>query len=76
MNPALMSEEEKEVIREQIRTYKKYETLICQGDYYRLSNPFCEEYSAWMFVSKDKKQALVNVVRLDVQGNMAATYIR
>lgn len=76
MNPALLSEEDKAVIREQIRTYKKYETLICQGDYYRLSNPFCDECSAWMFASKDKKQALVNVVRLDVQGNMAATYIR
>lgn len=76
MNPALLSKEDKLVIREQIKTYKKYETLICQGDYYRLSNPFCDEYSAWMFVSKDKKQALVNVVRLDVQGNMAATYIR
>lgn len=76
MNPALLSEEDKAVIREQIRTYKKYETLICQGDYYRLSNPFGDECSAWMFASKDKKQALVNVVRLDVQGNMAATYIR
>ena len=76
MNPELLCEEEKEIIREQIKTYKKYETLTNQGDYYRLSNPFCDEYSAWMFVSEDKKQALVNVVRLDVQGNMAATYIR
>ena len=76
MNPALLSEEDKAVIREQIKTYKKNETLICQGDYYRLSNPFTDEYSSWMFVSKDKKQALVNVVRLDVQGNMAATYVK
>lgn len=76
MNPAHLSEEDKRVIREQIKTYKKHEALICQGDYYRLSNPFCEEYSAWMFVSKDKKQALVNAVRLDVQGNMAPTYVK
>lgn len=76
MNPALLSEEDKAVIKEQILSYKKYEKLICQGDYYRLSNPFKDEYSAWMFVSEDKKQALVNVVRLDVQGNMAATYVR
>lgn len=76
MNPALLSNEEKDEIREQIKTYKKYEALICQGDYYRLSNPFRDEYSAWMFVSDDKKKALVNVVRLDVQGNMAALYIR
>lgn len=76
MNPALLSEEDKEVIKEQIIAYKRYEMLICQGDYYRLSNPFADEYSAWMFVSKDKKQVLVNVVRLDVQGNMAATYVK
>ena len=76
MNPALLSEEDKAVIREQIKTYKKHEALICQGDYYRLSNPFCEEFSAWMFVSKDQKRALANVVRLDVQGNMAATYVK
>lgn len=76
MNPALLGEEDKAVIREQVKTYKKFETLICQGVYYRLSNPFCDECSAWMFVSEDKKQALVNVVRLEVQGNMAATFIR
>lgn len=76
MNPALLSQEDKMVIRGQIKTYKKYEKLICQGDYYRLSNPFYDECCAWMFVSGDKKQALVNVVRLDVEGNMAATYIR
>lgn len=76
MNPALLGAEEKALIREQIRTYKKYEALICQGDYYRLSNPFVDEYSAWMFVAEDQKQALVNVVRLDVQGNMEATYMK
>lgn len=76
MNPACLSQEEKVTIKEQIKTYKKYEALICQGEYYRLSNPFCDEYSAWMFVSEDQSQALVNVVRLDVQGNMAPTYVK
>lgn len=76
MDPALLSEEDKAVIREQIKTYKKYEKLICQGDYYRLSNPFEDDYSAWMFVSGDKKQILVNAVRLHVEGNMAATYVK
>lgn len=76
LNPALLSGEDKARIREQIKTYKKYGELICQGDYYRLSNPFTDEYSAWMFISGDKKQALINVVRLDVQGNMATTYVK
>jgi alpha-galactosidase len=76
LNPALLDEDDRALIREQVRTYKKYETLICQGDYYRLSDPFADEYAAWMFVSKDKKQLLANIVRLDVQGNMATTYVK
>lgn len=76
MNPAHLSTEEKDVIREQIRTYRKYEALICQGDYYRLSDPCSDAHSAWMFVSRDQKKALINVVRLEVQGNMPTTYVR
>lgn len=76
MNPGLLSSGDKEIIREQIRTYKKYEMLICTGDYYRLSNVFEDEFAAWMFVSQDRKQVLLNVVRLDVQGNMATSYVK
>lgn len=76
LNLALLSEEEKAIVREQVQTYKKYEALICRGDYYRLSDPFSDAHSAWMFVSGNKKQALVNVVRLDVQGNMTTTYVK
>lgn len=76
LNPELLSEDDKKIIREQIKTYKKYELLISQGDYYRLSNPFEDTHSAWMFVSEDKKQALVNIVRLEVEANMPVTYIR
>lgn len=68
MDPALLSEEDKAVVREQIQTYKKYEMLICQGSYYRLSNPFADEYAAWMFVSEDKKQALVHAAGLMCRG--------
>lgn len=76
LNPALLSDGEKEAVREQVKTYKKHEMLICRGDYYRLSNPFADRCAAWMFVSGDKSQALVNVVRLDIQGNMAAAYVK
>lgn len=76
MNPELLSEDDRMTIRDQIKTYKKYEDLICKGDYYRLSNPYCDDYSAWMFVSDNRKQALVNVVKLDIYGNMHTTYIK
>lgn len=76
LNPAALSDEEKEEIKGQIASYKKYETLICQGDYYRLSNPFEDEYAAWAFVSEDQKQALLNVVMQEIHGNMTVSYVR
>ncbi len=76
LNPALLSEEEKQTIREQIQTYKKYERLINEGTYWRLSNPFEDEVSAWMSVSREQDRALVSVVRLVSEANSTTVYIR
>lgn len=76
LNPALLSEEEKQTIREQIQTYRKYERLINEGTYWRLSNPFEDEVSAWMSVSREQDRALVSVVRLVSEANPATVYIR
>lgn len=75
-NPDLLSEEEKEEIREQITRYKKYEGLICKGDYYRLSNPFENACAAWAFVSEDREQVLLSVVMQEIHGNMTVNYVR
>ena len=56
LNPALLSDEEKEEIREQIKTFKKYEMLINEGTYWRLTSPFEDEVAAWMSVSRAKGQ--------------------
>ena len=76
LNPALLSEEEKQQIREQIKTYKKYETLINEGTYWRLSDPFTDEIAAWMSVSEQQDHALVSVVRLMAEANQATVYVR
>ena len=74
---SLLSDEEKEEVREQIRTYKKYGHLLINGDYYRLHTPGKDtEAAAWAFVSKDKTEALVSIVSLDSHGNEPTTYIR
>lgn len=73
---AKLSGEEKEEVRQQVGEYKRYERLICEGNYYRLSNPFLDEYAAWMHVSEDKKQALVHVVMLENHGNMTVNYVK
>lgn len=76
LNPALLSDEEKAQVREQIQTYKKYERLINEGTYWRLSDPIHDEIAAWMSVSKEQDRALVSVVRLMAEANQAAVYVR
>lgn len=76
LNPALLSDEEKQQIREQIASYKKYERLINEGTYWRLSDPIYDEIAAWMSVSKEQDRALVSVVRLMAEANQAAVYVR
>ena len=76
LNPALLSDEEKQQIREEIASYKKYERLINEGTYWRLSDPIHDEIAAWMSVSKEQDRALVSVVRLMAEANQAAVYVR
>ncbi|WP_330588056.1 alpha-galactosidase [Anaerocolumna sedimenticola] len=54
-----MTEEEKEVIKEQVKTYKEIRQLVQYGDFYRLLSPFDGNVTAWMYVSEDKKDAVV-----------------
>ncbi len=54
-----LSEDSKALVARQVAQYKKNRQLVNTGDYYRLLSPYETEYSAWMYVSEDKKQALV-----------------
>lgn len=73
---AVLSQEEKDTIREQISCYKENIPLIMDGRYYRLSNPFVDKITAWQFVSEDKKEVLFHAVQTEVHGNMAPVYVR
>lgn len=56
--------EEKEKINSQIATFKKYNELIRNGRYYRLTNPFENEvFGAWQFVSEDGSKSLLSIVK-------------
>jgi alpha-galactosidase len=55
----VFTEEEKEIVKQQIADYKVLRPLIQFGDFYRLLSPFDNNETAWMFVSEDKKEALV-----------------
>ena len=76
LNPALLSEEEKQQVKEQIVTYKELQSLIFSGDYYRLSDPFRDSFAAWNIVSKDKKECVLTAVILENHANMAVNYVK
>lgn len=70
MDLNLLSEDEKEVVKAQVEDYKKYYDLIHNGDYYRLASPQGDsDYTAWQFVSGDKKKTLINLVITHVRAN-------
>jgi len=73
----LLSEEEKDFIREQICEFKEYRNWMSDSIYYRLNNPMTHpEFSAWQLVSKEKDKVLLSVVMLEVHCNGSANYIR
>lgn len=71
-----LEEEDKEKVREQIAVYHRMAPLIQKGEYYRLSNPFDEEYAAWMVVDEEKRSAVLSVLMLNIHGNMPVIYVK
>lgn len=71
-----MTAEEKEIVKQQVKDFKKYYNLIQDGKYYRISNPGeNKDYAAWQFVSEDKSSSLVNIVTLHVRANSPSMHI-
>lgn len=65
-----MTAEEKAVAKKMIQEYREMEHLVQTGDYYRLTSPFSnEDYVVWQFVSKDKKETVINGVMLKNEAN-------
>ena len=75
LDPAKLTEAEKQTVKEQIAAFHRFEALIEGGDYYRLDERE-GDYTAWMFVSPDKKEALVSVVATHVRANGPFPFIR
>lgn len=60
----LLSEEEQQQVAEQIAFMKQYRSFLHNGVFYRLKSPFEGNESAWMVVSRDRRQALVAYFRV------------
>lgn len=76
LNPKTLSEYEREEVRAQVQQYRKYASLIQNGLYYRLTDPFEQEVGAWEFIREDGSEVLVSTVSLELHGNMPSVYIR
>ncbi len=71
-----LTAEEKEEVAGQVCMYKKHQELIYNGLYYRLSNPYMENLSAWAFVSGEQSKVLVQGVVFRAASNVLRTRIR
>ena len=71
LDPNKLSTEERETVKIQVSEYHKYYGLIHSGDLYRLICPWDNAFiCAWSFVAKDKREALVTLVRVRRQDNV------
>lgn len=59
LDPTILSDDEKMTIKSQIDFFKKHQSLIQFGDFYRIVNPFKGNEAAWMIVSKMQDEALI-----------------
>ncbi|OPJ63532.1 alpha-galactosidase [Clostridium oryzae] len=58
------TDEEKSIVKQQVEKYKEIRHITQFGDFYRLRNPFESNEAAWIFVSKDKKEAFASYFKV------------
>ena len=75
LDPGKLTEEEKETVRKQISDFHRHEELVAQGTYYRLDEE-AGDYTAWMTVSPDRREALVSIAATHVRANGLFPFIR
>lgn len=76
LDPRKLSEDEQGALREQVRYAAKTEATRLHGDFYRLLSPFEGNETAWISVSKDKKEAVFTYVRHQITVNTPPTLVR
>lgn len=72
----MLTEEEKQAVKEQIQTFHKLWDVIHNGAYYRLTDPYRQELAAWMFAKEDGSEAFLQAVTLHAHGNPVTGYVR
>ena len=76
LDPAALKEEERAMVVSQIQDYHRYEHLLHEGDYYRLSDPYVDGVCAWELAAKDASEVLMSAVKLELTANAPTVYVR
>lgn len=73
----LVTDKEKELVKNQIADFKKYYDLIQNGRHYRLTDAIKNlEYCAWQFVSEDQTETLLNMVNTRPRANAPLIHVK
>ncbi|MEE0867026.1 MAG: alpha-galactosidase [Clostridia bacterium] len=73
---ATLTDEEFELVKEQVKKYKEIRELVHKGDMYRLKSPFEGRNCAWMFVSEDKAEAVLTFATVRAVPNSGKTIVK
>lgn len=71
-----ISDEEKEMVKEQVAAMHEYYELTHEGLYYRLTGLKKQDFMAWEFVAEDQSRALLTIVKTDAEGNMLPVHTK
>ena len=61
LDQGLLSDEEFESVKEQIKFYKKYSSVFHKGDMYRIKSPFDDNMTVREFISEDTNTVIVEI---------------
>lgn len=75
LQPKHLTAEEKAFSQRCIEAYKTYRDLVFTGDLYRLASPYDGDYYALMYVSKDKRRAVVYNYCLCFQNHSIGSHV-
>ena len=75
LQPRNLTEGERALADRCIRSYKQYRDLVFTGDVYRLASPYEGDYYALMYVSQDRRRAVVFTYCLKYQNRAVGAHV-
>lgn len=71
-----LSDDEKELVKQQILLYKTIRPLVQFGDLYRILSPFEGNEASWSYISKDQSKAIIFYFRVLAQPGASIRTLR